>query len=128
MSEIKIIERPEGQREDYLFVEADGQRYKALHELRHTDKAQPALVISLAPVGADGHALRVGEGVPDVTWHTHTFTETELADPAFDMEARVAIILRALVERKARELASRARVGGLSDRWLRGDILLGGKQ
>lgn len=125
---LTIAPRPEGQRDDYLFLEAEGRRYKALHELRHNHAAQPALVISLAPVDEDGHALRVGEDVPDVTWHTHTFTETEMSDPAFDMDGRVGEILRSLVERKAAEMAARASVGGFSERWLRGDIHLADKQ
>ncbi len=122
---ITITDRPEGQREDYLFVEdAEGRRFKALHELRTNDKAQPVLAISLAPVDADGKALRVGEGVPDVTYHTHTFTEAELSAPDFDIDARVATILRDLGHRKAVEMAARAKVLALGNVWRAGELNL----
>lgn len=123
---LTIAPRPEGQRDDYLFLEAEGRRYKALHELRNTPAAQPALVISLAPVDAEGHALVLADGEADVTWHTHVFTETELSDPAFDADARVAAILRELVERKAAEIVAREKVAQLSEAWRGGAIDLGG--
>jgi hypothetical protein len=121
------IDRPEGQREDYLFfADAEGRTFKALHELRSNDKAQPVLAISIAPIDAEGHALLLAEDVPDVTNHTHTFTEAELTAPDFDMDARVAAILRDLAGRKSAEMAARAKVSTLGDAWRSGAINLGG--
>lgn len=123
---ITIAPRPEGQRDDYLFLASEGRTYKALHEIRNNVAGQPSLVISLAPVDEDGHALTLSNGEPDVSWHTHTFTETELADPDFSTDARVATILREMVARKAAEIAARARVAGLSEAWRGGALNLDG--
>lgn len=121
---MKITDRPKGQREDYLFVSDGEQTFKALHEIRLTDLGQPVVTISLAPVDADGKALRRSDDEPDVIWHSHTFTEAELTAPDFDMDARVGGILADLVAAKRREMAARAKVETLGDAWRAGTLNL----
>lgn len=124
MTNLSTTPRPDGQRDDYLFIEdADtGRRFKALHVGKLNPGGDPAVTISIAPVGADGKALANAAGEPDVTTLTHTFTEAELSDPAFDIDARVAAILTSLVERKHHELAGRSRVLRLGEHWGHGGL------
>jgi hypothetical protein len=124
MPQITITERPKGQRDDYLFVSDGEQTFKALHELRGNDGGQPVVAISLAPVDADGKALRRSDDEPDVIWHSHTFTEAELTAPDFDMDARVGSILDDLAAAKRREMAARAKVTTLGDAWRSGNLRL----
>lgn len=117
-----ITERPAGQRDDYLFIESDGQRYKVLHELRQ-DGVLLWLVLSIAPVDEDGKAVRVDDA-PDVTFHTHQLTECELSAPDFDLDKRIAVIIAELVAGKARAIAARQSMALLGDRWRAGTLTL----
>ncbi|MFN3990062.1 MAG: hypothetical protein ACK4IS_07370 [Erythrobacter sp.] len=121
---MKNVPRPEGQRDDYLFVSDGEQTFKALHELRTSDRSQPVLVISLAPVDDQGKAIKLQNGEADVVWHSHTFTEVELASPDFDISGRIAAILADLAQRKRREMAAREQIGALGDAWRAGTINL----
>lgn len=125
MTTITLTERPADQREDYLFLQSSEHRFKALHELRHNDADQPILSISIAPVDSEGKALTLASGAADVTYHTHTFTEFELSDPAFNMDARIAVILRTLVEKKIAEITSRTTLASIGDAWKSGSLQLG---
>lgn len=119
---MQITDRPEGQREDYLFIESDGQRYKVLHELRQ-DGVLLWLVLSISPVDDDGKAVRVDDA-PDVTSHTHQLTECELSAPDFDLDKRIAVIIADLVSGKARAIAARQSMALLGDRWRAGTLNL----
>ncbi len=124
MAILKTMPRPADQREDYLFIEDEdtGLKFKALHEGKISAQGQPAVTISVAPVDESGKALLNPAGAPDIVTLTHTFTEVELADPAFDIDARVATMLSGLVERKNHELAGRAKVVSLGSKWGHGGL------
>ncbi len=122
---ISIIERPEDQREDYLFIRSGEHCFKALHELRHNAADQPVLAISIAPVDSEGKALKLSSGAADVTHHTHTFSVVELSAPDFNMDNRVGVILSALVERKIAELTARRTLLGIGDAWKGGSLNIG---
>lgn len=119
---MQIAERPEGQRDDYLFIESEGQRYKVLHELRQ-EGVLMWLVLSIAPVDEHGKAVRINDA-PDVTFHTHQLTEFELSAPDFDLDKRIAVIITDLVGAKAREMAARQSMALLGDRWRAGTLSL----
>jgi hypothetical protein len=117
-----IAERPEGQRDDYLFIESEGEHFKVLHELRQEGTAL-WLVLSIAPVDQDGKAMRIND-VPDVMYHTHHLTETELSAPDFDLDKRISAIIASLVAAKGREIAARRSMASLADRWRAGNITI----
>ena len=119
---MRITERPAGQREDYLFIEDGDQRFKVLHELRQ-DGARLWLVLSLSPVDQAGKALRIGDQ-PDIAWHTHQLTETELSAPDFDLDARISTIIAGLVAGKRREMEARSTISALTDRWRAGNLTI----
>lgn len=129
MVKLKNADHPEGQREDYLFItnEETGDRFKALHELKHTDIDQPVLIISIAPVDEVGKAIRLETESPDVTYHSHTFTEEEMSQPGFELDGRVAEILRNLVDRKQSEMVARKGVFAIGESWKKGSINLEAK-
>jgi hypothetical protein len=121
---MELAPHPEGQREDYLFVTDGEQTFKALMEQCMADGNQPALIISLAPVDAEGKALKLENGEADVIRHSHTFTDVELGDPDFDRDARIAEILSVLAQRKRREMAAREQIAAMGDAWRAGVINL----
>lgn len=116
---LKNVPRPAGQRADYRFVQSEGtgRVFKALHELRTSDGGRPLLVVTISPVDDDGHALPNEAGDPDIRPHVHEITAVEAEDPAFDVEARVASILASSVAAKENDLAARASIKALSDKW-----------
>lgn len=119
MAKLKNLPRPAGQSEEYLFVhnETTGRSFKAKHELRTSPGGRPAIAVSISPVDAEGHALLNDAGAPDVKWHFHEFTEAELEDPAFDVEARVVTILAGSIDAKENDLAARDAIKKLSAKW-----------
>lgn len=122
MPKLKKTARPAGQSAEYLFVENQdsGRRFKVKQELRTTAAGQLNLSVTLSPVDADGKALLDPAGSPDVTPHSHTFTQVELSDPAFDAEARVAEIIDGLVSSKEAEIKGRDAVAGVVSKWASG--------
>ena len=123
---ISITDRPEGQREDYLFFTFADRTFKALHEVRTNDAAQPVVVLSIAPTDDAGHALSLPNGEPDVTWHSHTFTEVELSEEGFDLGQKITGFISAMADRKNREIAARASLAGVGDLWRSGGLNPGG--
>lgn len=119
MPSLKIAKRPAGQRAEYLFVEdpATGDRFKVAHASSLAGDGSPAVTVSLSPVDSSGHALLNAAGAPDVSTLTHTFTEAELADPAFDEEARVAEMIDRLVGESQLVRSGRAKVAAIGGKW-----------
>lgn len=124
MPELKTIQRPTGQREEYLFIQNVGtsRRFKVRKELRPNIVGQLSLSVTLSPVDAKGKALLDPAGNPDVTPHSHTFTAVELSDPNFDAEARVAEVIDSLVTEKEAELIGREAVKAVAEGWGTGGI------
>lgn len=125
MAKLKNEKRPTGQSADYRFVRNDesGRAFKAKHALATDAKGKPALIITISPVGEDGHALPNEGGLPDVSSHSHTFTDVELSAKDFDLEARVASILAVAVDAKEQELKSRESIQAFGEKW-RGEAAL----
>lgn len=112
--------RPAGVSPDYRFVrDADtGRLFKAQHHMEETPGRDPVLKLSIAEVDEDGKALRIaGTDEPEIVWHSHTFTPTELASPEFDVEKRVSAMLYTAIEDRDRRAAARQALSGLTDKW-----------
>lgn len=118
MSRIINEPRPQGQSKEYRFLRLEGGRqYKAKEEGKVTIDGSPAISFSVAPVDAEGKALLNDLGEPDVTYHTHTFTEFELSLPGFDIAKVAAEKLTQLVENKERILNSKAKIKEFQQQW-----------
>lgn len=94
-------ERPEGQREDYLFVRSveSGREFKALVAIDRTQQRDPVLKLSISEVGDDGKALRDEAGQTDIYRISHTVTQAERDAEGFDLTQTAQQLLAASVER-----------------------------
>lgn len=119
MPQLKTTKRPAGQSDAYLFVEdtGSGARFKAARASSLAADGSPAITVSLSPVDAQGKALLDAAGAPDVSTLTHTFTDEELRDPAFDAEARVSEMLAQLAADKQAVRSAREKVLALEGKW-----------
>jgi hypothetical protein len=119
MADLKHEARPASQAEHYRFFKnaESGRVFKAKHEIGTAADGRPVITVTVSPVDGAGKALANPAGAPDVGSHGHHFTAVELADPDFDMDARVATILHSAVQAKEDELLLRDRLAGLSTAW-----------
>lgn len=119
MTKLKLIDRPEGKSEDYLFFlnEETGTIFKAKQTMATNSADQPMLIVTISPVDADNKALRNGADRPDIFRHEHVLTQAELTDPDFDPEVTMAGVLTFAIANKEAELAARQKAADFTAGW-----------
>lgn len=127
---LKALRRPAGKSADYRFFvnEDTGHRFKAkvleagagvilLPDEVRTAPAQPAVTITVSPIGEDNSALRWRDAPVLAPPASHTFTEAQMSDPAFDPDATILGLIEERIAAAEALVAAQKKIDAFHGRW-----------